>query len=370
MNDNVCSSDLLEKDRLLIVDDDEGVRSVISEILAMSGFDCLTVESGEAALEVMEKEAVNLVITDINMPGMSGVDLVKIVKRTYQADVLVMTGYIGSYSYEQIIEAGASDFITKPVSGQEIILRVKRILRERCLVEDSAKAHLELQDAYLDTIQRLALAAEYKDEDTGDHIIRLSKYCAFLAAELGMNSREVFNIRYATPMHDIGKIGIPDKILLKAGKLTREEFDIMKTHTTIGAKILANSKSEILKMAQQIAISHHEKYDGTGYPQGLKGKDIPLPGRIVALTDTFDALSNKRPYKDPYPLDVTLDIIKKERGKQFDPDILDLFLKRLDSILVIREEVGYSELNNPDSFSFSERDLIRSGFRQSATGHV
>jgi len=199
--------------------------------------------------------------------------------------------------------------------------------------------HKELQEAYLDTIHRLVLAAEYKDEDTGDHIVRMSQYCALIAEKLDLSAKEVQNILYAAPMHDVGKIGIPDKILIKPGKLTEEEFEVIKTHSTIGANILANSKAEILKIAEQIALSHHEKWNGKGYPQGFSGDNIPLVGRIVGLADAFDALTSKRPYKDPYTVEVALDIIKKERGEHFDPDVVDVFLKNIDEIVKIKEEV-------------------------------
>jgi putative two-component system response regulator len=200
-------------------------------------------------------------------------------------------------------------------------------------------AHQELQGSYLDTIHRLVLAAEYKDEDTGAHIVRMSRYSALIAAKLGLPDEEVQNIQYAAPMHDVGKIGIPDNILMKPGKLTDEEFDFMKTHTTIGAKILVDSKAEILQLAQQIAISHHEKWNGRGYPQGLAGDTIPLAARIVGLTDVFDALTSKRPYKDPFPVEVALDIIKKERGEHFDPDVVNVFFENIDEILKIKDEV-------------------------------
>jgi len=199
-------------------------------------------------------------------------------------------------------------------------------------------ANQELQESYLDTIHRLALAAEYKDEDTGDHIIRMSRYCALIASKRGLTPMEVHHILYASPMHDIGKIGVPDVILMKPGKLTDEEFDTMKTHTTIGAKILAHSKSEILKVAEQIALYHHEKWNGTGYPHGLSGDTIPLAARIVALADTFDALTSKRPYKDPYPFEVACDIIKKERSQHFDPAIVDVFLENIDEIGKIKQK--------------------------------
>ena len=217
-------------------------------------------------------------------------------------------------------------------------------------------ANQEIQEAYLDTIYRLVPAAEYKDEDTGDHIVRMSRYAALIAEKIGLPDRDVQNILYAAPMHDIGKVGIPDSILMKPGKLTDEEFDFMKTHTTIGAKILADSKAAILKIAEQIALSHHEKWNGKGYPQGLSGDEIPLFGRIVGLADVFDALTSKRPYKDSFPVEVAIGIIKKESGQHFDPDVVDVFLENIDEILKINSELSSAKRVSFSDFAWSKRD--------------
>jgi len=214
----------------------------------------------------------------------------------------------------------------------------------------------EVKDAYLDTIHRLVIAAEFKDEDTGEHIERMSRYSALIAEKLGMSSQFVESILYAAPMHDVGKIGTPETILLKPGKLTDEEFEIMKSHTSIGAKILANSKADILQFAHQIAISHHEKWSGKGYPVGLSGEKIPLAARIVALADTFDALTSRRPYKEPYPVEVACDIIKKERGVHFDPHIVDAFIDNIREFITIKNDVSTEEHNASSDFSWSERD--------------
>ncbi len=196
----------------------------------------------------------------------------------------------------------------------------------------------ELQEAYYDTIQRLVLAVEYKDQYTGQHIMRMSRYSALLAQKLGFPEREVLNILYAAPMHDVGKIGIPDSIITSPNKLTHDEFAIMKRHTIIGAEILDNAKSQILIIARQIALSHHEKWNGSGYPYGLKEDKIPLAGRIVALADTFDVLTSKRSYKDPFSTDHAASIIKKEKGNHFDPDIVDVFEKNIDELVKISVE--------------------------------
>jgi len=208
--------------------------------------------------------------------------------------------------------------------------------------------------AYLDTIHRLVLAAEHKDEDTGDHIVRMCRYSAVVGENLGLPENEVENILHAAPMYDVGKIGIPDSILLKPGKLTDGEFETMKTHTSIGARILANSKADILRLAQEIAISHHEKWSGKGYPQSLSGEKIPMVGRIVGIADVFDALTSRRPYKDPYPVEVELDIIRKERGEHFDPAVVDVFLENIDDILKIKEEVGSLEEISLTDFMWSD----------------
>jgi len=228
-------------------------------------------------------------------------------------------------------------------------------------VKELQASNRELQSAYHDTIHRLVLAAEYKDEDTGDHIVRMSRYSALIAEELGLPDKEAQDIFYAAPMHDVGKIGIPDNILMKPGKLTDEEFDRMKTHTSIGAKILADSRADILQLAQQIAISHHEKWNGRGYPQGHAGEKIPLAGRIVGLADVFDALTSKRPYKVPYPVEVAVNIIQKERGEHFDPDVADAFLGNIDEFVKIKEEVSSAEDVSLADFVLSERDRADRG---------
>ena len=206
-------------------------------------------------------------------------------------------------------------------------------------------ANNELQEAYYDTVQRLVLAVEYKDKFTGQHIIRMSRYSALIAEKYGLGERDVLNILYAAPMHDVGKIGIPDQIITSPGKLSNEEFAIMKRHTIIGAEILANAKSQILKTARQIALSHHEKWDGSGYPYGLKRDAIPLEGRIVALADTFDVLTSKRSYKEPFPVSHAFDIIKKEKGRHFDPELAEIFLQHSSEVMKIAAEVNTSTAN-------------------------
>lgn len=349
---------------ILIVDDETELRTLLREVTIQAGYRCIDVPGAAEALALLANTPVDIVVTDIRMPGMSGTDLLhKVKEQQYDSDVIVLTGYVSDYSYEAIIADGAADFVRKPCSTREFIMRVKRVLSQRRVRQDRDRASrdlertlYELREAYLDTIQRLSIATEYKDVDTGAHIVRMGQMSSMLAEWMGLAPRVVHDIRYAAPMHDVGKIGIPDSILLKAGRLTPAEFEIMKTHTTIGGDILANPKSSILACAKEIALSHHECWNGSGYPLGLAGEDIPPVGRIVKLVDVFDALVSSRPYKNPYPIDVALEIIRKERGTHFAPDLLDLFVERLDELLEVRQSAGDVELPPREEMVWSERD--------------
>lgn len=349
--------------RILIVDDEPMIRELLHSAMESTDYNCGFAENGQDALEKMGKTEFDVVVTDIDMPIMDGIELSKRVKKDHTADVIVMTGQIQSYQYDEIITIGASDFVEKPFSPREMILRINRVVKERKLKLEAYNAHLEIKKAhqelrqsYIDSIHRLVMASEFKDEDTGDHIVRIGEYCTLMAKQLHLSKDFTDRIYYAAPMHDIGKIGIPDKILLKPGKLTDEEFEIIKTHTTIGARILSRSNSKILQMAHDIALNHHEKFNGKGYPNQIKGLEIPIAGRISAIADTFDALTSKRPYKDPYPPEVTLKILKQERGEHFDPDILDLFINNFDQFLEIRGKIGPSDADGFQDFMISERD--------------
>ncbi len=356
--------------RILVVDDEDIIREMLQETVSFAGYNCVIAGDGREALDRIARDPIDVVITDIKMPGMDGIELLQRVKEAYDTDVIVMTGFIEDFTYERIIELGASDFIGKPFRNKELIVRLKRVLRERALlaeqrsthqqlvtysenlnrsIEQLRRANREVQDAYLDTINRLAIAAEYRDEETGDHIIRMSRYSGMLGERLGLDAALVENLRYASPMHDVGKIGIPDRILLKPGKLTSEEFEIMKEHTTIGADILANSRAEILQYAEEVALSHHERWDGSGYPKGLAGDSIPITGRIVGIADVFDALTSERPYKDAYPLDVAMEIIRRERGGHFDPRVVDAFLELKNEIAGVLKQF---HPNRPLSFKY------------------
>jgi putative two-component system response regulator len=348
---------------ILIVDDEAELRTLLREVAVQAGYRCIDASGADEALEKLADTPVDVVVTDIRMPGMSGTDLLHKVKERYDSDVIVLTGYASDYSYEAIIEDGAVDFVRKPCSTREFIMRVRRVLTQRRVRQERDRASgdlertlTELREAYLDTIQRLSIATEYKDVDTGMHIVRMGRMSAMLAEWMGLAPRVVNDIRYAAPIHDVGKIGIPDSILLKAGRLTSAEFEIMKTHTTIGGDILANPKSSILACAREIALAHHECWDGSGYPLGLSGESIPPVGRIVKLVDVFDALVSSRPYKSPYLVDVAVEIVRTERGTHFAPDLLDLFVKRIDELLEARKSAGDVELPSREEMVWSERD--------------
>lgn len=341
---------------ILIVDDEVEITKMLQQVLVKQGYSCDTVPTGTAALTFLVHHKIDIIITDIKMPGMSGIELLTIVKQKYDIDVIVMTGFTEDFSYETAINRGASDFVYKPFTNQELCIRLQRVLRERSLFQELQHSHTELKNAYRDTINRLVLAAEYKDEDTAEHIIRMSRYSALLAKKYGLPKKQVQNILYASPMHDIGKMGIPDNILLKTGKLTNEEFDTIKTHTTIGADILSHSHSKILQAGYTIALTHHEKWDGTGYPNGIQGNDIDITGRIAALADVFDVLTSSRPYKDPYPIEVALEIIKEGKGKHFDPDLVDILEEHINEFLEIQHEVNKGEHVPLSEFIWSERD--------------
>ncbi|MCK8097252.1 two-component system response regulator [Pseudoalteromonas sp. 1CM17D] len=319
-----------DKPRILIVDDEPANLKVMREVLG-NQYRMSFAKSGAAALALLEKEQPKLILLDIMMPDMNGFEVCEILKSTPALShiPIIFVTALGDESDEfKGFELGAVDYITKPISPAIIRARVKTHLS---LVQAE-----QLKQAHVDLVHRLGRAAEYKDTDTGEHIARMSQYSKLLALEFGMGEQQAELLRQAAPMHDVGKIGIPDAILLKPGRLTPDEFDHMKQHATIGAQILANSSSPLLQLAHKLAIEHHEKWDGSGYPNGLKGEQISVEGRIVAIADVFDALTSKRPYKEAWGVEEALEHMQAQAGKHFDPHLINLFVNKLDAIIAIK----------------------------------
>ena len=342
---------------VLVVDDEPVVRKILRERLSTDGYRCDEASSGEEALDRLAKDTADLVLLDIKMLGKPGVEVLPEIKHEYPDTAIIMITAITEADIAiQCMRAGAYDYLIKPFNLDEVALSTERALEKRTLqIENKAyQQHLEemvaersqelkqaiekIKLASLDTIHRLAQAAEYRDEDTGAHTKRIGEYSANIARKMGLSDSEVENILYAAPMHDVGKIGIPDHILLKPGNLEPEEWEIIKEHTTIGAAILRGSDAEFIQLAEVIALTHHEKWDGSGYPKGLRGSGIPLAGRIVAMADVFDALTSKRPYKDAYSIEESFQIIRKSSGAHFDPDVVDAFFGSERKIIAIRRK--------------------------------
>ncbi len=351
--------------KILVVDDELINRKVLEGLLKSFGFQCVTAESGRAALELLDA-SFDLILLDIMMPDMDGFAVAKAVRAMPSfADlpIVMVTALSAKEDRLKAVESGANDFVAKPIDATELRVRMSSLLRMKAYHDEvkGYQAHLEqmvaektrtLREAladlelarqatvhdHIETIRELSSAAEYKDEDTASHIMRMSRYCALIAERFGLTRDDVDLVLYSSPMHDIGKIGIPDAILLKPGKLDPDEWEIMKTHAEIGAKILTGGSSKYLESGAVIAMSHHERWNGSGYPQGLAGEDIPLFGRICALADVFDALTTRRPYKPAFSNDKALEIMKEGRGTHFDPALYDVFLANFSGIEAIQKE--------------------------------
>lgn len=352
--------------KVLVVDDDPVNRKVVETQLRYMGHDVVQAKCGEEALELLDA-TMDLALVDVLMPGMDGYETVVSIRESefHYLPVIMITSLSDKQDRLKAVACGANDFITKPVDIVELGLRMSSLMRVKdyhdqikryqaglesmvkvrtkalkVAVENLEESQKALQSAHLETLHCLAVAAEYKDDDTASHISRMSQYSRLLASQMGFSSEEVDLVYRASPMHDIGKIGIADAILLKPGKLTSQEWEVMKTHTLIGESILKSSNSVYLETGRVIAVSHHERFDGTGYPYGLKGHEIPVYGRICAISDVFDALTSPRPYKKAFSFEKSVDIVKESRGSHMDPEIVDIFLDNLDEVHRIYVKYG------------------------------
>lgn len=345
-------ADKLNRPKVLIVDDaPENIR-ILMEALKD---DCAVIPAinGPVALQIASEDPIpDIILLDIMMPEMDGYEVCERLKsddKTQKIPIIFVTAMVDEADEQKGLNLGAVDYITKPISPAIVKARVKnhmelkrhrdhleKLVSER--TKQLKKTFEKLESYSLDSIYRLTRAAEYKDEDTGAHIQRMSHYSAAVARQMGLDENVIRWILYAAPMHDVGKLGIPDKILLKPGKLDSDEWKIMKQHTIFGGSILEGSKAGYLKLGEVIALTHHEKWDGSGYPNGLKGKEIPKVGQIVAIADVFDALTSKRPYKEPFSLEKSIAILEEGRGNHFDPAVVDAFFAIEDEILSIKEK--------------------------------
>jgi putative two-component system response regulator len=331
----------LQMCRILAIDDEAINLLFLRRTLESAGCRHVTTESDPSqVLAVFAQREPDLVVLDLHMPGMDGFELMQrlapIAGGRTGVPFLVLTGDENDEVRRQALNMGARDFLTKPFSPTELVLRVRNLLEVQQLhrqLRDQntaleglvARRTQELERARLEILNRLVLAAEYRDDATQEHAWRIGRTCRILSQAMGYDRQEAELLRRAAPLHDIGKIGISDAILLKPGRLTESEFEVMKAHTTIGSAILSGSSSRVLSLAEEIAISHHERWNGRGYPFGRRETEIPIPGRIVAIADVFDALTHERPYKRAWPLDQALSEILGQRGHHFDPEIVDVF---------------------------------------------
>ncbi|GAB4267052.1 MAG: two-component system response regulator [Methylomicrobium sp.] len=342
----------MNNERILIVDDEPANLKLLERLLGQQGYrNLILVDDPRRVVARYQEARTDLILLDINMPYWDGyqvIEQLKAIDDPLLPPIVILTAQHGKDFLLRALNAGARDFITKPFDRNELLMRVYNLLQaqlahrllydQKTVLQDMVDARTEeLHRTRLQIVQCLGRAAEYRDEETGNHILRMSHMCALLAHAVGWSERQCDLILNASPMHDIGKIGIPDAILLKPGKFEPHEWEIMKTHAVIGAQLLVGDDSDLLRMAHDIALTHHEKWDGSGYPNGLSGENIPQAGRIAAVADVFDALTSVRPYKKAWAVDDALNFIKDNRGKHFDPVLVDLFEQRFPAILEIRE---------------------------------
>lgn len=351
------------KNLILIVDDEDINRKVISTVLHGLGYETMVASSGMQALKMLSPK-VDLVLLDIMMPEMDGFQVAQAIRsrdKGKDVPIIMITALSAKEDRLKSVKAGANDFISKPIDSVELEIRMNSLLQLKKYHDEIARYRDTLEEmveaktqalkmalenlhtaqettikAHLETLSRLSVAAEFKDEDTAHHIQRMSSYSALIAEKVGLDDGQVDLILNASPMHDIGKIGIPDSILLKPSSLNPAEWKIMQRHCEIGAKILDSTSSHYLSSGRDIALSHHEKWDGSGYPRGLAGEDIPLFGRICAIADVFDALTSVRPYKEAFSNEKAIEIMLDGRGTHFQPELLDVFLELEDEVREIQ----------------------------------
>jgi len=349
-------------ERIMIVDDDLSNRTAMAATLRNHCFDNLVMTADSRdALRLYCSEKPDLVLLERDMPHLDGYQVMQQLRALndpLMPPVILLARQHDEESLQHAQISGIMDFLTTPVVRTELLMRVRNLLDVQLNLNQihNQMAHLkkcvearnaELHNTRLQSVKRLAMAAEFRDSETGNHILRMSHSCAFLARAIGWSASDAELLLHASPMHDIGKLGIPDAILLKPGRLDAQEWEIMKTHATIGSKLLEHDSSDLMRMARDIAHTHHEKWDGSGYPNGLSGDQIPEAGRIVALADVFDALISERPYKPAWSVKAAVEFIQANSGKQFDPTLVRVFLARLPEILALRQQFADTQAGMP-----------------------
>jgi putative two-component system response regulator len=337
---------------IFVVDDEPVNLKLIERVLGTDGYQSVhSIQNPQEVAERFRLQRPNLILLDINMPRMNGFDVLEHLKQVAGdtlPPVIFLTAELAASNRTRAFEQGVLDFISKPFNRQELLARVRNLLslelahqqlteKKNSLEVIVSKRTEALRRSQLQVVQILGKAAEFRDNETGAHIMRMSHIAAHLARVLGHGDEFAHHILNASPMHDVGKIAIPDHILLKPGQLTPQEWAVMKSHTVVGHEILRDNDSAILDLASEIALHHHEKWDGSGYPHGLAGNDIPVSCRIVAVSDAFDALLSQRSYKNPWPLDAAKDHMLSESGRHFDPEMIDAFRDALPEIIRIRD---------------------------------
>ncbi len=366
------------KEKILIVDDDKMNRLLLSTILSRMSYHVSEACDGIDCLKKTVSLSPDLILMDVGMPGMDGMEVTRQLKKndeTKNIPVMIISAHDQLSDRVRAVESGADDFLPKPVEQIILKAKVKSLLKlkeyndniqnyQKKLEKEVEKKTISLKQALddlqsasdklqlysMDTILRLSQAAEYKDSETGEHIQRIGFYIQAIGKAMSLSDQEIETYQYASPMHDVGKIGIPDNILMKPGPLNDSEWEVMRQHTLIGGKILSGSDSSILKTAEEIALTHHEKWNGCGYPHRLKGLDIPMAGRITAIADVFDALTSKRPYKKAFSVEKAFEIMAEEREKSFDPELLDAFFSIKKKITKIRNTQHFEHKINLDFF--------------------
>lgn len=364
--------------KILVIDDEDFVRETIKDYLLDSGFDVCSAGDGEEGIKVFEKENPDAILVDLNMPKMDGFEvLARITAIDKDTPIIVVSGAGLIQDAIKAVRAGAWDFVTKPILDMNILehalnraLERASLIRENNLYREHLESEVErrtkdlrhevrvrreaqeallgLQKEVIDTQKEIILTlgevVETRSNETANHVRRVAEFSRILAIKNGMSEEDVNLIRMASPMHDVGKIGIPDTILNKPGRLTVEEFEVIKKHTVLGYEILKHSSRPIMKVAAIVAHEHHERWDGKGYPRGLAGEDIHIFGRIICITDVFDALGSNRVYKKAWSLDKILELFHAEKGKQFDPKLTEVFLENLDDFIKVKEAYPDGEI--------------------------